>query len=706
MLRGVPSSSILLLCAAVGGLTACEPTAPPFRSDPVPVRNACGGWGPEALFRADLGDTCGECGRGQLVCQGDSDLVCVGDWTNECGGCQELDVQIDASCGVCDGSWTCSADGNGAICVGGEANVCGGCVELDAAPGDACGACGDGKWLCDPDQGTLVCDEPPRNACGGCTDLVGTPGVACGVCGAGTLVCASDRESLTCAQDEVELNACGGCVALNVEVGGACGSCGTWICTGINGVACQENTARLCGYLDADGDGWGVEEAACSCDGSGVARAYGDCDDSAPTNHPVCGNGVIECGDEEACQFEPDARQAAVLSPIGGVDPSPGARAPISADVDVSGDGIDDLIIAMPSATCGTSDDECGSVLVVAGPLHQTKITRPLARPLDEGTTFGTCVAAGDFDGDGANDVAITGMRGQEAEAHFFMGPIADLRLLQPDSADYVVSALRTMPVGGELVTCHAARGADGRSSLLLSFDAAPHVQIVEYDGLVDDVEWYRGTRRRHVTDIVADEEGDLVYVVSTGVDQIDVEVWRDIAPFSRPTFVGVRTVHVGDDPGFLRAQNIQMDEGTGLLVSAPDIGVGVYTEDNPGWPILPDLTMLGLRVLPASGWPIAGGFDLDGDGQLEFAVGNPHVSPTGEVMWSPLWEHFVGWRPTIYPSDMTTFTVSDEHSGFGIWLDGSGDLNADGEVDLVVLESGGQDDMPQMSIFFARRGY
>ena len=705
MLRGVPHPVILVLCMTISLLVGCEPTAPPFSSDSVPTRNACGGWAPEE-FRAKPGDACGECGRGHFVCQGEDALVCVGDWTNECGGCAPLDVQIGSDCGVCDGDWSCSDDGEAAVCMGGEANACGGCVELANEPGDVCGDCGDGKYLCVPETGRLQCDEPPRNACGGCSDLDGSPGASCGECGAGTLDCAADRESLECVQGELELNACGGCVALTVEVGNSCGTCGTWTCAGINAVDCHENGREQCGFVDADGDGWGTDEYWCSCDGTGVASARGDCDDDDATTFPICGNGVLDCGDEVACQFQPDVASATIISPVTGVDTQPGLRAPFSVDADVTGDGTHDLVIAMPNGVCGPDDSACGSAVVIAGPLRETKLSRPLSRPLDEGTTFGDCVSVGDFDGDGANDIAITGTAGDVAQAHFFMGPIADHRLLQPDSADYVVNALRTLPLGGELIACHAAAGADGRASLLLSFDAEPYVQVAEYDGIVDDIEWARGDRRRHVADVQRTDEGDIVYVVSTGTDQVDVEEWQDLRPFSRPTFLGARTVQVGDVSGRMRARVVEMDVGTGLIVSSPRTGVGVYTESNRGWPNLPDLTMLGLRVAPDDGWPIAGGFDLDGDGELEFAVGNPSVSSTGEVMWSPLWEHFVGWRPTIYPSDMIHFAIEPGHSGVGVWIDGRGDLNGDGERDFAVLESGTQAATPQVLIFFSREGY
>ena len=701
---GVPHLHVLVLGAvAFATLYACDPTPPPFQDEPVAAKNVCGGWLPET-FLAVPGEACGTCEQGRYVCQGESALVCVGDWQNECGGCEVLDDQVGASCGVCDGAWACSADGEGLTCMGGAANACGGCSVLEDEVGASCGVCGEGKWLCDSETGGLRCDEPPRNACGGCREINGTLGGACGTCDLGTLVCDDTRERLDCVEGEVQLNECGGCLELLADVGSPCGACGVWMCAGLNGVECQESAMLLCGYIDEDGDGWGVSETECSCTGDGIARVDGDCDDTDPEAHPICGNREFDCGDDYACRFTAEAEHATTVRPVSGVDVNPGLRTPLSASVDVSGDGVDDLIVAMPDATCADETRECGAALVLAGPLHETKISLPMLSQLPEGHSFGSCVATGDYDGDGRNDVAIIGETEDDVVAHFFLGPIADMRLLQPGSADYSVDAVRSI-APAELLSCHTIRNPAGGASVALSFDANPYVQLVTVDGIADDVNFH-GRQSRVITDVLQTLEGDIVYIVSTGVQSVAVERWQAFTPFGPTTMIDTRTVFTGRYSGVVRGQYMEMDEGIGLLVSSAETGVGIYLPDNPGWPSLPDVTMLGMRVLPDEGWPVTSGMDLDGDGHLEFAVGNPTVSARGELVWGRTDEYFIGWRSTIYPGDATVILGDSRDVGFGLWLDGRGDLNADGERDLVVLEAGGQGSPAKISIFFARQGY
>ena len=705
MSSGVPRHLVLVLGAiAFAAMAGCEPTVPPFQPEAAVARNLCGGWLPQTLGAAP-GDPCGACDEGRYVCQGESALVCVDDWANECGGCDALNEELGASCGVCGGVWACDADGNGLSCVGGGANVCGGCVELESEPGSPCGVCGEGKWLCDADTGRLVCDDLPLNACGGCADLNGAPGASCGECGAGVLQCEDSRDALECMQEDVQLNECGGCLPLLPDTGTPCGACGVWMCSGPNGIACQENGMLLCGYVDDDGDGWGVDETECSCTGDGIARVDGDCDDADPEAHPICGNRRMECGDENACEFVAEASAATIIRPVSGVSADPQLRAPLTTSVDVTDDGVDDLIVAMPDGRCADDTLRCGAVMVLAGPLHETKISTPFLRELPDGHSFGSCVAAGDYDGDGRNDVVVIGESEDDVTAHFFLGPIADLRLLQPDSADYSVDAMRSSTADSQLLSCHTVRNPEGGASVALSFDAAPNVQLLTVDGVADDVD-FRGSETRMISDVLRTLEGDIVYVVATSPEIVAVERWRGFAPYRRPTRLDSRTVFTGSYPGQLRVQYFEMDEGIGMVVSSPVTGIGIYLPDNPGWPSLPDVTMLGMRVLPPNGWPVTSGTDLDGDGRLEFAVGNPTVRTRGELIWGTTDDHFVGWRPNIYPSDATVIPGRSDNVGFGHWVDGRGDLNDDGQRDLVVLESGGQSSPAKISIFFARQGF
>lgn len=228
--------------------------------------NECGG-NHELSFgdhRAHIGDACGECSDGQLICASREAFVCVGakrtkpscandvdgGTPNPCGGFEELgadapNAALGAPCGVCgNGIWTCSS-ANHLGCFGELADACGGssgaagagdagaagALTLDETPctsqvifdngrrvheGDACGPCEDGQLGCTPFAGPLACggatdeahcDDPASatNDCLGIGPLTwrgkpASPGWYCGPCALGRLSCAT-KNRLVCSID-------------------------------------------------------------------------------------------------------------------------------------------------------------------------------------------------------------------------------------------------------------------------------------------------------------------------------------------------------------------------------------------------------------------------------------------------------------------------------------------------------------------------
>jgi hypothetical protein len=195
--------------------------------------------------------------------------------------------------------------------------------------------------------------------------------------------------------------------------------------------------------------------------------------------------------------------------------------------------------------------------------------------------------------------------------------------------------------------------------------------------------------------------------VVAYHSDHVDVELWTDFAPFESPTRLEARRVLNRACSATIRVRAIDMDDGLGMVMSSAETGIGIYRPRDGDWPLFPDITILGLRVLPTDGWPLAGGTDLDGDGEREFIVGNSQAPGNGQLVWGTFSDHFsTGWRATIYPGDATVIDGGVDNAAFGLWVDARGDLNNDGEFDLVVLEGGGQDVAPEAIIFFAHQGY
>lgn len=79
--------------------------------------NECGGSEPLVWMGAPaaVGDPCGDCSDGSLVCDGDDALGCEGtDAFNECGGCGELMERRGIPCGTCGVTW---CEGGEVACV-------------------------------------------------------------------------------------------------------------------------------------------------------------------------------------------------------------------------------------------------------------------------------------------------------------------------------------------------------------------------------------------------------------------------------------------------------------------------------------------------------------------------------------------------------------------------------------------------------------
>lgn len=106
---------------------------------------------------AEPGEICGECGEGQLECDGDDDLECVGaQGLNSCGGCGALEGHVGDTCGPCDeGSLSCSDDGSELECEGALDD--GDCPDAECDPdadefGGGAGTSDDPYLICEPED--------------------------------------------------------------------------------------------------------------------------------------------------------------------------------------------------------------------------------------------------------------------------------------------------------------------------------------------------------------------------------------------------------------------------------------------------------------------------------------------------------------------------------------------------------------------------
>jgi hypothetical protein len=289
-------------------------------------------------YPSDAGEGVGACKAGLALCSSRGELqacegaevpsleLCNGEdddcdgqtdegVTNACGGCSSLEHLPDSGCEPC-GTWVCA--GREALqCRTRRPNNCGVCDQPDVQGlNQGCVASSGcmGTTVCPTDGGTVAsCLGAPKNNCGVCnrpdvTNLGGT--CTAGGC-SGTLQCATSGTSTFCGGPN--RNNCGACGQPDVmDLGARCplaadaGTCGVKACsaTGVNSECVQsqedpdsdgvptpcDTCPAVSNPSQADGDGDGFGDACDTCpsmmnaqqtDGDGDAK--GDACDNCPT---------------------------------------------------------------------------------------------------------------------------------------------------------------------------------------------------------------------------------------------------------------------------------------------------------------------------------------------------------------------------------------------------------------------------------------
>ena len=178
-------------------------------------------------------------------------------------------------------------------------------------------------------------------------------------------------------------------------------------------------------WLDGDGDGvGGGAERVQGCEAPvGYVAETGDCDDSEPSVYPgaveLCDGLDNDCNGEEddaehtnpwytdeVCRLElEDARTVLV-----GEQAGDNAGRHLSHPFDHDGDGLMDVFTAGPS----WGEDDAGRGYVLYGPLPEGEVDLGDSDATFEGQPddrLARRLAAGDLDGDGADELAVTALR-------------------------------------------------------------------------------------------------------------------------------------------------------------------------------------------------------------------------------------------------------------------------------------------------------
>ena len=429
-------------------------------------------------------------------------------------------------------------------------------------------------------------------------------------------------------------------------------------------------TGPLTWYTDADGDGWGGDEATVSCDApSGGRPLTGDCDDTDPQRFP---------GAVERCNLLDDDCDGAADEEV-----TQGVWA--DADQDGYGDAL------APSQGCdvpgfATNGDDCADTDAGINPGAAEVCADGIDQDCDG--TPGACDLSGDRDPTDADAVFLGGLREDRVGAS-----VAGVGDLDADGrADWMLGASTTSvdaPASG--VAYLIAGGITGTLS------AATATARVRGGSPASAI----GSAVLGLGDVNGDGFDDVAVAASGAawLDRAAGGVGVLLGPLRGDVpFEAADGLFYGVEPGALLGA--QLDRGRGLagdgspdlLASAPAADAGgtdrgaVFLFSVPtGAPVTTDdaiAVIEGDRDDATLGRSFAGLGDIDGDGVGDLALGDPGArSDLGAIylLSGPL----VG---TVSVGDADVTLLGDDPGGrAGATVIGPGDLDGDGGADLIV---------------------
>ena len=439
-------------------------------------------------------------------------------------------------------------------------------------------------------------------------------------------------------------------------------------------------------YTDTDGDGFGLDSTgveACSQPAE-TSDAAGDCDDDDRTRFPgateICEDGVVnDCDGSEqdarqACPYTWPTTTAREDHRFTGTTPYARAGSALAAG-DVTGDGIDDILVGSPrEERAGGSDNGAafllaGGTTLTDGPLRTLALSNAVG---GDDARLGSAVAiAPDLNGDGIDDVLL-GAPGSFGGVGFarvhYGGPDLDLTDLD---GRFLGDRSRTV---GEAVAGVGDVDGDGLGDLLIGHP--------RYNGGM--------------------AESGAVYLIlgpAEGGDLAAASTWtsRDMGG----SFFGDAVAGAGDVDGDGRADllmgapsgsSLDPYEGVAFLVLGDSVSADTFD------PIESDALFFGADAYDTLGRALAGGFDLDGDGLDDVLLGAPNVDDpvlggnTGAVYF------FSGATASGF-LDVTeadgTLLGQDAYQLFGSSISATDDLDDDGLADVLVGAPGYYDEGP-----------
>ncbi len=421
-------------------------------------------------------------------------------------------------------------------------------------------------------------------------------------------------------------------------------------------------------HLDADLDGYGVPGASLTaCEApTGYARLDTDCDDSQPGVNPgapeVCDNDQDDnCeGTDDGCLLTGALAVTAADARLRGAGSFDQAGEAVALG-DLDGDGQDELIVGVSYEESGAISS-AGAVFVYAadtrGTLSLSATTATAALfGLTASDHAGEALAVGDVDGDGLEDLLI----GAPDEDSGGSGAGAAYLLYGPLSGSLALSAADTTLVGEDATDsagCALAIGdlnGDGQADLVIGAEGE------DAGGITAGAVYVHWGARGSTLDLSA---ASAKLTATSGNDAVGyaVAIAEDLD---------------GDGIGEL-VIGAQAEDSAGSNAGA------VYVVDSlsSGTTSLSAAThtLLGAVAGDAAGNAVAAPGDTNGDGYGDLLVGAPKHGGAGLAYWLPGPLSSGGLASLGYGLQGS---ASGDLAGTS--LAGLGDVNGDGELDVAI---------------------